>query len=986
MLRQYQELKQQHPGTLLFFRLGDFYELFFDDAVIGSRELQITLTARHKERGDPVPMCGVPHHSVANYIARLVRKGYRVAICEQTEDASKTKKLVRREVVRIVTPGTPIDPQLLDAREAVFLAAVCSSGETIGAAFLDISTGEFRATQETGTNAWEKIRADLESYAPRELLFPTSLAPLIKAGLTGKAQTAPLPLAEVTQTERGPQPGVPGGAAPLGWQTGSPAGVLGSLRDDPEAAGLSDSESSPTNSLRYNAPSDSQNNHFIDATFTPLEDWLWQKKDCAELLLNHFGTRSLDGYGIARKDEAVRAAGACLRYAQETQRASADHITGLTYFEPQDHLVLDNVTVRNLELVESLGGASGRTLLSVIDETVTGMGARLLRSWLLRPCVKRGEVEARLAAVQDLFASQITRDKLRSLLKGVSDLERLIGRISFGSATPRDLNAILRSLYQVPAIRENLAAMQSSLLQILSESSDEVPEICALLVKAISDDPPAKISDGDAIRAGYSEELDELRSISRNAKQIIATLEATERTRSGISNLRIKFNNVFGYFIEVSKGNAARVPADYERRQTLTNAERFTTPELRDWEKKVLGAEDRIIEVENALFADICRQVAAETKRIQATARALAALDALASLAETAARRRYVRPMMHDGDEIEIVQGRHPVIEVFNEDPFVPNSVYLNNSTDRLLIITGPNMGGKSTVLRQTAIVCILAQMGSFVPAEKARLPLLDRVWTRVGASDDLTRGRSTFMVEMTETAAILHSSTPRSLVLLDEIGRGTATFDGLSIAWAVAEYLHDSPEHAAKTLFATHYHELTELAERLPGAQNYQITAAEREGEVVFLHRLERGRASKSYGIQVARLAGLPPAVLANAREVLARLERYELDVFAEEDAIVAQAAVRTAEAHAAAQGQSGVSASANSANEAAAWGGSVSGSDALEAAARRAGRRKAIAQASLFDLANQKVVEEIRNVDPERLSPEEAKELLRRLRQQMM
>jgi DNA mismatch repair protein MutS len=756
--------------------------------------------------------------------------------------------------------------------------------------------------------------------------------------------------------------------------------VLDSLRDHSEAAGLSDSESSQTNSLRYNAPSDSQNNRFIDAAFTPLEDWLWQKKDCAELLLNHFGVRSLDGYGIARKDEAVRAAGACLRYAQETQRAAAAHITDLVYFEPQDHLVLDNVTVRNLELVESLGGASGRTLLSVIDETVTGMGARLLRSWLLRPCVKRGEVEARLAAVQDLFASQITRDKLRSLLKEVSDLERLIGRLSFGSATPRDLNAILRSLYQVPAIRENLAAMESSLIQILSESSDEVPEICALLVKAISDDPPAKISEGDTIRAGYSEELDELRSISRNAKQIIATLEATERTRSGISNLRIKFNNVFGYFIEVSKGNAARVPAEYERRQTLTNAERFTTPELRDWEKKVLGAEDRIIEVENALFADICRQVAAETKRIQATARALAALDALGSLAETAARRRYVRPVMHDGDEIEIVQGRHPVIEVFNEDPFVPNSVYLNNSTDRLLIITGPNMGGKSTVLRQTAIVCILAQMGSFVPAEKARLPLLDRVWTRVGASDDLTRGRSTFMVEMTETAAILHSSTPRSLVLLDEIGRGTATFDGLSIAWAVAEYLHDSPEHAAKTLFATHYHELTELAERLPGAQNYQITAAEREGEVVFLHRLERGRASKSYGIQVARLAGLPPAVLANAREVLARLERYELDVFAEEDAIAAQAAVRTAEAHAAAQGV-GASQSDNSK-----FVDRDLGTDALEAATRRAGRRKAVAQASLFDLANQKVVEEIRNVDPEKVTPEEAKELLRRLRQQMM
>jgi DNA mismatch repair protein MutS len=952
MLRQYQELKQQHPGTLLFFRLGDFYELFFDDAVVGSRELQITLTARHKESGNPIPMCGVPHHSAANYIARLVRKGYRVAICEQTEDASKTKKLVRREVVRIVTPGTPIDPQLLDAREAVFLAAVCSAGETIGAAFLDISTGEFRATQEGGPRAWEKIRADLESYAPRELLFPASLEPLIKSGLSGKAQTAPLPL--VTSDTK-PQSG-----------------------DQSQT-----SRSSPVDPRSVQPGSGG--GEFIDATLTPIDDWLWQKKDCSALLLNHFGTRSLEGYGIERKDEAVRAAGACLRYAQETQRASAAHVTDLVYFEPQDHLVLDNVTVRNLELVESLGGASGRTLLSVIDETVTGMGARLLRSWMLRPCVRRGEVEARLAAVEDMVASQITRDKLRSLLKEVSDLERLIGRISFGSATPRDLNAILRSLYQVPAIRENLAPMPSSLLQVLSESADDVPEICALLIKAISDDPPAKISDGDAIRDGYSTELDELRSISRNAKQIIATLEATERTRSGIGNLRIKFNGVFGYFIEVSKGNAARVPPEYERRQTLTNSERFTTPELREWEKKVLGAEDRIIQLEAEIFSDVCRQVAAETKRIQATARALASLDALASLGETAARRRYVRPLMHDGDEVEIVQSRHPVIEAFGEEPFVPNSIYLNNSTDRLLVITGPNMGGKSTVLRQTALVCILAQMGSFVPAEKARLPLLDRVWTRVGASDDLTRGRSTFMVEMTETAAILHSATPRSLVLLDEIGRGTATFDGLSIAWAVAEYLHDSPEHAAKTLFATHYHELTELAERLPGAQNYQITAAEREGEVVFLHRLERGRASKSYGIQVARLAGMPPVVLANAREVLARLERYELDVFAEEDEVAAQAAVRSAEIRAAAQGQSGRPAAA-SAEPLTSYTGSASTTEALELAARRVGRRKAVAQASLFDLANQKVVEEIRDADPETLSPEESKELLRRLRDQLL
>jgi DNA mismatch repair protein MutS len=890
MLRQYQELKQQHPGTLLFFRLGDFYELFFDDAVVGARELQITLTARHKDSDNPVPMCGVPHHSAANYIARLVRKGYRVAICEQTEEAGKTKKLVRREVVRIVTPGTPIDPQLLEAREPVFLAAVCTAGESIGAAFLDISTGEFRVTQESGRDSWARIRAALESYAPRELLFPASHGSLIKSSLSGKSQTAPLPLQN--------------GAAP----------------SETELSGVE---------------------YGFAATLTPLDDWQWSKEDCATLLLEHFKVRTLDGYGLSRKEEAIRAAGACLRYARETQRAAAGHVTDLVYFEPQDHLVLDSVTVRNLELVESLAGGSGRALLQVIDETVTGMGARLLRAWLLRPCVKRGEVEARLAAVEDLFASQVRRDKLRALLKEVSDLERVVGRISLGSATPRDLCAMLRSLNQVPAIRTVLQGAESSLLEVLLENTDELPDVRDLIGRAINDDPPVKISDGDTIREGYSAELDELRSTSRNAKQIIATLEATERSRSGINNLRIRFNGVFGYYIEVSKANAARVPAEYERRQTLANAERFTTPELRDWEKKVLGADERIVQLETELFTDVCRQVAGETKRIQMTARALAALDVLASFAETAARRRYTRPLLHDGDELEIIQGRHPVIEAFLDEPFVPNSVYLNNSTDRLLIITGPNMGGKSTILRQTAIICILAQTGCFVPAERARLPLLDRIWTRVGASDDLTRGRSTFMVEMTETAAILHSATPRSLVLLDEIGRGTATFDGLSIAWAVAEYLHNSADHAAKTLFATHYHELTELAERLPGAQNYQITATEREGEVVFLHRLERGRASKSYGIEVARLAGLPPAVLTNAREVLARLERYELDVFADEN-------------------------------------GSKS---ALE----KAGRRKAAAQASLFDLANQKVIEEIRTA-PNSLSADDAKELLLKLKERLM
>jgi len=911
MVRQYQELKSQHPGALLFFRLGDFYELFFEDAVIGARELQITLTARHKERGDAIPMCGVPHHSAANYIAKLVRKGYRVAICEQTEDASKTKKLVRREVVRIVTPGTPIDPQLLEARESTYLAAVFARGERVAVAFLDVSTGEFRVTQASGQEAWNRIAADIESYAPRELLFPASLAPLVRAGFRATAHTEPLPL----QTS-----------------------------DEP---------------ARPNATPDV----FGGATLTALDDWLWQSEDAENLLIKHFGVQSLDGFGLTGKTEAIISAGSCLRYAIETQRGSAAHINDLIYFEPQDHLVLDNITVRNLELIKPLSSdGSARSLLDVIDETETGMGARLLRAWLLRPSLRRGETEARHGAVAELHASNMKRDGLRTGLKEVADIERLSGRLNLGSATPRDLVALGRSLDQAPRIRELLNNSQSALLQVLHDAIDELADVRELIAAGIEDEPPVKLVDGGVIKAGYSSELDELRSLSRNAKQTIAALEADERARTGISTLRIRYNNVFGYFIEVSKANAARVPPDYERRQTLANAERFTTTSLKEWESKVLGAEERILQLESEIFSLICRQVAAETSRIQATARALACLDALASLAETAVRRRYVRPAMHDGDEIEIINGRHSVIEAFINEPFIPNSVYLNNSTDRLLIITGPNMGGKSTVLRQTAVICILAQMGGFVPAESARLPLLDRVWTRVGASDDLARGRSTFMVEMTETAAILHSATPRSLVLLDEIGRGTATFDGLSIAWAVAEYLHDSAEHCAKTLFATHYHELTELAERLPGGQNYQITATEREGEVVFLHRLERGRASKSYGIEVARLAGLPPAALVRAREVLQRLERYELDVFAEEGEMNVERAT------------------AVGATE-------PTGADAaLTKAGTRAARRRVAAQTSFFDLANQKVVDELSEASIENMTGDEAKDLIASLRKKLL
>ena len=916
MLRQYQELKRQHPGALLFFRLGDFYELFFEDAITGARELEITLTARHKERGQPIPMCGIPHHALANYVARLIRKGFRVAICEQTEDPSKAKKLVRREVVRVITPGTAIDPHLVEAKETVYLAAVCGAGDTYGAAFLDLSTGDFRTTEVTGTDAWARVRSDIESYAPRELLFPRSLSPLVKEAYAGgAAHTTPLPL-ELDSDERD---------------------------EDAPVARIMPAEHAATRSG--------------ELPLTPLEDWLWEPTSCASLLLEQFGARTLEGYGLGGKIAAVSAAGACLRYARETQRAAAAHVTDIGFFETHDHLVIDTVTCRNLELVESQGGGGrGASLLAVLDATVTGMGARLLRSWMLRPSVRRGEIEARLAAVEDLHRSQMRRDRTRTLLKDVSDLERLTGRINMGTATPRDLVALRRSLNQVPAVRTALSDAGASLLQVVVENADELSDVRELIGRALSDDPPVNFSEGGVVREGFDAELDELRSISRDAKQTIAAIESRERARSGINSLRVRFNNVFGYFIEVSKSVAARVPADYERRQTLANAERYTTPELKEWEQKVLGAEGRILEIETRIFGEVRAQVAQQTRRLQTTARALSILDVLASLAEIAVRRRYQKPLLHDGDELEIKAGRHPVIEAIGDASFVPNDLFMNGSNERLLIITGPNMGGKSTLLRQTALICLLAQMGSFVPAERARLPVLDRIWTRVGASDDLARGRSTFMVEMTETAAILHNATPRSLVILDEIGRGTATFDGLSIAWAVAEHLHDSPEHCAKTLFATHYHELTELAERLPGAQNYQIRVAEREGEVIFLYKIERGRASKSYGIEVARLAGLPPAVLVRAREVLSKLERYELDVFAEEGAAAFKAA----------------SAAPSSAENGA------DGSDALGRAASRVGRRALAAQITLFDSVNQSLLDELHGVDVETLTGDEARQLL--------
>ena len=921
MLRQYHEFKQKHPGTLLFFRCGDFYEMFYDDAVTGARELEITLTARNKERGNPVPMAGVPHHAAANYIAKLVKKGFRVAVCEQIEEAGANgKKLIRREVMRVITPGTAIDEQLLETKDSVYLAAVCGAGENFGAAFLELSTGEFRVTECAGKDAWRQISADVESFAPREILFPESLTVLIKETFAGRAANySALPLNEENNQNV-----------------------------------FSDAKSNVVSFPNKNSQSS------FTATLTPLDDWLFFDDYCEGLLKSHFGVKTLSGYGLDGKSQAVRAAGSCLRYVQETQRAAASHIADLSYFEANEFMILDAVTLKNLELVESQTGDKRRSLLGVIDSTVTGMGSRLLKSWLLRPSIKRGEIEARLASVDELCES-IIRGKIRVLLKEVSDLERLIGRLNMNTATPRDLLALARSLSQVPNIKSALSDASSSLLQVLNENIHPLPEIRNLILRSISENPPANFSDGGAINDNFNAELDELRNLSRDAKQTIAQFEEAEKRRSGIATLRVKFTGVFGYFIEISKSNLSRVPADYERRQTLVNAERYTTPQLKEWERKILGAEERMLELETGIFTEIRSTVASETKHLQTTARALATLDALSALSETSCRRNFVRPILHDSDEIEIKDGRHPVIEAFLNEPFVPNDAFLNNSTDRLLIITGPNMGGKSSFLRQTAVIQILAQIGCFVPAKAAKLPIIDRVWTRVGASDDLASGRSTFMVEMTETAAILHNSTARSLILLDEIGRGTSTFDGLAIAWAVSEYLHDSSEHAAKTLFATHYHELTELAERLPGAQNYQITAAERGDKVVFLHKLERGKASKSYGIAVAQIAGLPPEVLRRAREVLEKLEQYEIEVFADNE-IVKEKIAET-------------NPTADSAD-----------SDALSSAVRRAARNRMAMQTTLFQTANEILLDELREIEPEKMSPEAARSLLIELQKKIV
>src|SRR5208283_2809100 len=808
LMQQYHAVKSRYPHALLLFRLGDFYELFYEDAIIAARELQITLTSRNREKGQPIPMCGVPYHAVDGYIAKLIRAGFKVAICEQMEQPGPGKKLVRREVSRVITPGTATDVSVLDARENNFLAAASHNPtlSVIGLALVDLSTGEFLATEFVGPHAEESLRDELQLLRPRETLLPR-----------------PQQLFETAKV---------------------------SLLDG--AGGVE----------------------------SRLEDWIFQRDYAERILREQFGVAELTGFGLDDHPQAQSAAGAIIHYLRENAARGDDapsvealrHLDRIRFYEQHDTLVLDPVTARNLELLspiftEESKSSGPTTLIAALDSTVTGMGARLLRSWILRPLIDPDAISARLDAVAHLLKQTVVRGEIRKELRGIQDLERLTSRITLGLASPRELLALRRSLAQLPVLKNFLTPPPSGgsdLIRILHDEIDELTDVRERLEKALSDEPPAVATEPGIIRSGFHPELDELRNLSQHSKTIIASMEDRERKRTGINSLKIRFNQVFGYYIEISKPNLPNAPADYERKQTLVNAERFTFTELKEYERKILAADERILEIERQLFIDLRSSIAAKASRLRKTASAIAQLDVLASFAKLAADRSYTRPEFTSTGELLIVAGRHPVIEELLKqkgERFIPNDLCFEPGRQQLLLITGPNMGGKSTYLRQAALIVLMAQMGSFVPARQARLPITDRIFTRIGASDNLARGRSTFLVEMSEVAVILHHATPSSLVLLDEIGRGTATFDGLSIAWAVVEHLQKNTR--ARTLFATHYHELTELAELLPTVKNIHVSVKETPNEIIFLRRVEPGSADKSYGIEVARLAGLPRSVI---------------------------------------------------------------------------------------------------------------------------
>jgi DNA mismatch repair protein MutS len=813
-MRQYFEAKRQYRHALLFFRMGDFYEMFYEDALVASRALDLTLTSRSKDSsGAAVPMCGVPFHAADGYITRLVKKGYRVAICEQIEDPKKAKGVVKRDVVRVVSPGTLTDAAYLDAREPAFLMAILAgatsapsatsaTGALYGVALVDISTGEFDVAEYSGPEGLASLREEIAVLRPREIVVAT-----------GHDVSAAIP--EIAQ---------------------------------------------------------------IGASVTEIDGWHFELESARQTLIDQLRVGSLEGFGLERRQAAVCAAGALVRHLRDTQKAELAHVRTVRLRQLADGLLIDPTTLKHLEVVESTGGGRAGSLLDEIDRTVTPMGCRLLRSWLLRPLTSIEAIRDRLDAVEELAVRTTDRGKVRETLKSIQDLERLISRIALSTAGPRDLAALSRSLAAVPRLQLLLSECQAPLVRSLAGELDGLADLREWIDRAIADEPPALARDGGFVRDGFDKEIDDLRHISRSGKQVIAAMEDGERTRTGIASLKVRFNRVFGYYIEISKSNLHAVPQDYIRKQTIAGGERYITPALKEYEEKVLGADERIVSRELEIFEALRQRVAAEAPRVLDTARAVAGLDVLSGLAETATACNYTKPYVHDGDEIAASDVRHPVVERLAGGTFVPNDIQLNGSTHQLVILTGPNMGGKSTYLRQVALLCLLAQSGSFVPAREAKIGVIDRLYARVGASDNIARGQSTFMVEMQETSHILSGATSKSLVVLDEIGRGTATFDGLSIAWAVAEYIASNPRSRPKTLFATHYHELTDLADALGGVVNFHVAAREWKDDIIFLHKILAGRSDRSYGIQVARLAGLPATVIARAKEILISLEHDAL------------------------------------------------------------------------------------------------------------
>ena len=801
MRRQYLRIKKQYPDTIVFFRLGDFYETFDDDAKLVAQVCDIVLTSRPVGKDQRVPLAGVPYHSVDGYVAKLIQAGHKVAMVEQIGEVP-AKGLVDREVVRVVTPGTVVDPASLDDRRDNYLSALVVDGKQAGLAYTDITTGEFAATQLCGSDVIRLVAEEIVRLQPAEIM-------------TGDQEF-------VREGQR-----------------------YGSL--------------------------------LADLVITEYERWPFELETARQALLDHFEVGSLDGFGMAGLPLAVQAAGGLLHYLAETQRSRLSQLSTLRAYSTDRFMTLDVATRRNLELTETLRqGTVQGSLLGVLDATVTSMGGRLLRRWLNQPLLDLDRLNQRLDTVEAFHHDTPARTRVRAMLKDVSDLERLAGRVVQGIARPRDLLGIRQSLEALPQLQGVAAQMEAgvSFLRSLVDL-DRCQDVVPLISQAIVDDPPATLSVGGVIRPGFSAELDNILAASRDAKVWVADLEKTERARTGIKNLKVGYNKVFGYYLEVTKANTHRVPDEYIRKQTLVNAERYITPELKEYESLILNAQERIVDLEARIYSQVLEQVAAAGGRMRAVAKALAALDLYAALGEVALMNRFARPQLVESEDLHIVAGRHPVVEAMQrEDPFVPNDVHFSHE-EAILIITGPNMAGKSTFLRQVALIVLMAQIGSFVPADEAHIGLVDRIFTRIGARDEISAGQSTFMVEMVETANLLNHATARSLLVLDEVGRGTSTYDGISIAWAVVEHIHNHPRLRCKTLFATHYHELTQLPELLPHIRNYNIVVAEEKGRVVFLRRVAPGGADRSYGIHVAQLAGLPKPVIHRAEEILEELEQ---------------------------------------------------------------------------------------------------------------